>query len=222
MEITAVNLDNLYASLRGVIQPPLRKPEEVDNDPFILVSVRETCYWVARAFGWEFKGDVPDHIRKGVIILAPHTSMLDFFVGMAAYRHFSKLRGYFLAKKELFRGPFRWMFEKTGGIPVDRSQRNNLVEQVAAFFEDADNMFLALAPEGTRSYTRKWKSGYYRIAMKAEVPILLAYLDFDKREAGIGDIIYPTGDYEADAKRIEDFYRDIAPFWPDKWNWRVV
>ena len=166
LEISAVNLDSLYASLKGVIQPPLKRPADVEREPFILVSVREVCYWMAKAFGWEIKGEVPDHIKKGVIILAPHTSQLDFFLGMATYRHFQHLHGYYLAKKELFRGPFKWLFEKTGGIPIDRSKHNNMIDQVAAFFEGTDRMFLTLAPEGTRSYTKKWKSGFYRIAMR--------------------------------------------------------
>jgi 1-acyl-sn-glycerol-3-phosphate acyltransferase len=222
LEISAVNLDNLYESLKGIIQPPLKKPADAEHEPVILVGVREVCYWAARAFGWEFKGEIPDGLHKGVIILAPHTSQIDFFVGMAAYRHFRNLHTYYLAKKELFEGPFKWLFEKTGGIPVDRSKHNNLIAQVAAFFEDADRMFLTLAPEGTRSQTKRWKTGFYRIAMEAEVPILLAYLDFDKKEAGIGKIIYPTGDYESDARLIEAFYKDKTAFWPKKFNWNVL
>lgn len=222
MEISTVNLDQLYDSLKGIIRPPLRSLAEVEEEPIILVGVKEFSYWVAKAFGWQFKGEVPEGVDQAVIIVAPHTSMFDFFIGMAAYRHFKELKGYYLAKQELFRGPFRWLFEKTGGIAVDRGRNNNLVQQVAEFFEQREKMFLALAPEGTRGYTKKWKSGFYRIALEAKVPIIMAYFDFDKREAGIGEVLYPSGDYEADAQKIESFYRNISPFWPTKWNWKVV
>lgn len=226
MEISSVNLDQFYDSLRGIVKPPferLKLPSEVISEPIVLVGVREVCYWVAKAFGWTFKGEIPEDIDKAVVILAPHTSQIDFFIGMAAYRHFKEFHGYYLAKKELFRGPFKWLFEQTGGIPVDRSQRNNLVEQVADFLEGLDGkIFLALAPEGTRSYTAKWKSGFYRIAMESNLPILMAYLDFGKREAGIGPVLYPSGDYEADARKIEAFYSGVTAFWPKKWNWKVL
>jgi 1-acyl-sn-glycerol-3-phosphate acyltransferase len=226
LEVSAINLDHLYASLKGVIRPPFERisiPSQVVREPLVLAGVRECCYWMARAFGWEFKGEIPEDIDRAVVIIAPHTSQIDFFIGMAAYRHFKEFRGYYLAKKELFRGPFKWIFEQTGGIPVDRSKNNNLVGQVADFINSMDRkMFLALAPEGTRSYTQKWKSGFYRIAVEAGVPILMAYLDFDKREGGIGDVLYPTGDYESDARKIEAFYKDKTAFWQKKWNWKVT
>lgn len=222
MDLSTIKLDDLYASLKGIIQPPLKQPAEVEEEPIVLVAVKELSYWMAKALGWSFKGEIPTEIKQAVVIIAPHTSMLDLPFSMAAYRYFKNMRGHYLAKKELFEGPFKYIFDKTGGIPVDRTKSNDLVDQVAKFFEERETFFLALAPEGTRRYTAKWKSGFYRIAMKANVPIILAYLDFEKKEAGIGDIIYPTGDYEKDALRIEAFYKNVTPFWPKKWNWKVV
>lgn len=222
LELSTISLDEFYASLKGIISPPLKTLKQVEDDPLVLVTVKELSYWFAKILGWEFKGEIPANVKKGVIILAPHTSMLDFFFGMATYRYLKGIKGSYLAKKELFTGPFKFIFNKTGGIPVDRSKSNNLVDQVVNYFNEKDSIFLALAPEGTRSYTTKWKSGFYRIAVKAEVPIILGYLDFEKKEAGVGDIIYPSGDYEADAKKMSEFYKNISPFWIKKWNWNIV
>jgi len=222
VEISAVNLENLYSSLKDVIRPPLRKPAETEPEPIVVAAFKELCYWTVKAFGWEFEGDVPEDLEKAVIIVAPHTSLFDFVIGMAAYRHFKEFKGFYLAKKELFEGPMKYLYEKTGGIPVDRAKHHNLVDQVSAFFDEYERFFLAMAPEGTRSHTDKWKSGFYRIALKADVPIMLGFFDFERKVAGIGDIIYPTGDYEADARKIEAFYKTITPFWEKKWNWNII
>jgi 1-acyl-sn-glycerol-3-phosphate acyltransferase len=222
LDLSSIKLDDLYAGLKGIVQPPLQQPVDVEEEPIVLVAVKELCYWAAKAFGWTFKGEVPQEIKQAVVIIAPHTSLLDLPLSMAAYRYFKNIKGNYLAKKELFQGPFKFIYEKTGGIPVDRSKSNDLVEQVTQLFEDRETFFLALAPEGTRSFTKKWKSGFYRMAVGADVPIILAYLDFGKKEAGIGDIIYPSGNYEADAKKIEAFYKKVTPFWPKKFNWKVV
>ncbi len=218
MEISSINLDNLYASLQGIIRPPLKKVHEVEEEPIVLAAVKEACYWLAKSLGWEFKGEIPKELKKAVVIIAPHTSMLDLIFGMASYRKFNILKGHYLAKKELFKGPFKFFYEKTGGIPVERGEKNNMVEQVAAFFADKQTFFLAIAPEGTRSFTDKWKTGFYRIAMQADVPIVMAYLDYDKKEAGSGKLLHPSGKYEKDAKIISNDYKNINAFWLKKWN----
>ncbi len=222
MELSAINLEGFYNSLRGIIEPPLQQAHEVEEEPIVLVAVKEACYWFAKTLGWTFKGDIPPHIKKGVIVIAPHTSKLDLIFGMAAYRCLKNVRGHYLAKKELFSGPMRFIFENSGGIPVNRYEDKKIIETVSKFFDERETFFLTLAPEGTRSYTKKWKTGFYRIALNADVPIILGYLDFEKKEAGVGDIIYPSGDYEADAKKIEAFYKNVTPFWKKKWNWNVL
>lgn len=223
MDRITVNLDSLYAGLSGIIRPPeTGQAFRPHADPLLLDAVKEVCYQAARLLGWRFEGNIPPGLQKAVIIIAPHTSMLDLLVGMAAYRHFREITGYYLAKRELFRGPLGYFFRHTGGIPVDRSHPGNLIEEVAALFEGSGPFFLGLAPEGTRSRTERWKSGFYRIALEAQVPILLGFLDFKRKTAGIGEVLYPSGDYAADARIIEDFYRTVTPRWPEKWNWKVL
>ena len=121
-------------------------------------------------------------------------------------------------KKEAFFWPFGWLLKKVGGIPIDRSKSVNRVDQVAELFKVTDPMFYALTPEGTRKRSDKWKKGFYYIALKAKVPILLSYIDYKKKEAGIGPAFYPTGDFEKDFKEIEDFYRGKIAKHPEYFN----
>ncbi|MEZ5009664.1 MAG: 1-acyl-sn-glycerol-3-phosphate acyltransferase [Chitinophagales bacterium] len=222
MDISSISLDSFYESLKGIISPPLQQIEKVVEEPIVLEAVKEFSYWFSKALGWSFKGDIPKEITRAVVIVAPHTSTWDFVYGMAAYRYYKDMKGYYLAKKELFSGPLKFLYSKTGGIPVDRSASHNMVDEVAEFFKNKSSFFLTLAPEGTRSKTKRWKSGFYRIALKANVPILLAYLDYDKKEAGIGKVIYPSGNYEEDAKLIEDFYKNVSPKNKENWSWKLL
>lgn len=222
MDIKSVNLDEFYQSLKGIVRPPIQQVKDAEEEPLFMFAVKESFYWLAKLLGWQFKGEIPADVKKGVVVIAPHTSTLDLIFGLAAYRHFENLKGHYLAKKELFESPLRLFYELTGGIPVDRTNAKDTVEQIARKFQERDHLFIAIAPEGTRKKTKKWKSGFYRIALQADVPIILAYLDYDKKEAGIGDIIYPTGNYEADAKKMEAFYKNVSALWAKDWNWRIV
>jgi hypothetical protein len=105
-----------------------------------------------------------------------------------------------------------------GGLPVDRSRNNNTVAQVAAMFKKYDCLNIVIAPEGTRKLVRNWKKGFYYIAEKAEVPVVLGFLDFKKKELGFGPMFYPTGNYEEDWKFMESFYRGINAKHPEKYN----
>ncbi|MCB0502730.1 MAG: 1-acyl-sn-glycerol-3-phosphate acyltransferase [Bacteroidetes bacterium] len=222
MEAKHISLDAFYESLKDILTPPLKHLEKEPEEPIILIAVKELSYWLSKALGWTFKGEVPKDVTHAVVIVAPHTSTWDFVFGMAAYRYFKEVKGYYLAKKELFSGPLKFLYSKTGGIPVDRSANNNLVVQVAKLFEEKSSFYLALAPEGTRSKTKTWKSGFYRIALEANVPIIMAYLDYGKKEAGVGEVLYPTGNFKEDAKKIEDFYKTITPKNKDNWSWKVL
>ncbi len=166
-----------------------------------------------KAFGWTLIGEQPPH-KKCVYIFAPHTSNWDFVIMMMA-RFCFKMKPAYLGKHTLFKPPFGWFFRMLGGIPVERSSTNNVVDQVAKIFEQRENVHLALAPEGTRSKTNKWKSGFYHITLKAGVPLGLAFLDTKTKTLGIARYIELTGNLDDDMQAIRDFYKDKIGFKPE-------
>ncbi|MEZ5023643.1 MAG: hypothetical protein R2728_10370 [Chitinophagales bacterium] len=99
MDISSISLDSFYESLKGIISPPLQQIEKVVEEPIILEAVKEFSYWFSKALGWSFKGDIPKEITRAVVIVAPHTSTWDFVYGMAAYRYYKDMKGYYLAKR---------------------------------------------------------------------------------------------------------------------------
>ena len=166
-----------------------------------------------KLFGWKQVGELPD-FKKCVIIFAPHTSNWDF-VFMLMVRFCFKMDVAFLGKHTLFKPPLGWFFKWLGGIPVERSSKNNVVKQVVAEIQSRDRVQLALAPEGTRSKKPFWKSGFYHIAVQAQVPIVLSFLDSKTKTIGIGDFIQPTGDIKQDMDKIRDFYKDKLGIKPE-------
>lgn len=167
--------------------------------------------------GWKVKNTLPPELKKCVTIAAPHTSNFDFFIGRLAY--FSTgVKTYFLIKKESFNFIMGPMLVASGGIPVDRSKNTHLVERLAEMFQNKDRFLLTITPEGTRKLTKRWRKGFYQIALKANVPIALSYVDYKKKEGGYGPIITPSGNYEEDLKIIQNFYRTITPKYPEKSN----
>lgn len=130
--------------------------------------------------GWEIVGDVPRHEKKYIIIMAPHTSNLDLFIGLLV-RGILGFNSKYLGKKSLFKYPFGWFFKMTGGYPVDRSKSNNLVDQVVEFYNNHEEFVIALAPEGTRKNDGEWKAGFYFIADRAKIPIVRCLFDWKKK-----------------------------------------
>lgn len=167
-----------------------------------------------RLESWTVVGEVPD-VNKCVVIGAPHTSNWDFYYAML-FAFSVDLRPKILVKSELFKFPLKYLLRGLGGIPVYRNKKTSLVEDLAGEFNKRESLILALSPEGTRSKIKEWKSGFYRIAQKANVPVLLAYLDFKKKEAGFGPLFYPTGNYKEDIIKIRNFYADKTGKYPDK------
>lgn len=167
-----------------------------------------------RLTGWKMCGEMPD-IAKSVIVVAPHTSNWDFLVFMMG-SFVLGLRGQWLGKHTLFVGPLGWLFRKLGGIPVERSTKHDFVSQAARSITESTAITLVIAAEGTRKKSDHWKSGFYYVAREAGVPIVLAYADYAKKEAGIGPAIYPTADVEADIAKIRDFYAGVTPRYPDQ------
>lgn len=171
-----------------------------------------------KILGWKVVGNIPAEIKKCVIAVAPHTSISDFILGRLAYFSLDKPVK-FLIKKEFFDNPILKPFLiKFGGIPVDRSRSNNIVNQVSAMFKQYDTLNIIITPEGTRKLVNNWKRGFYYIALKSEVPIILGFLDFKKKELGFGPILYPTGNFDDDWKIMERFYRGITAKHPERYN----
>ncbi|MGB3626171.1 MAG: lysophospholipid acyltransferase family protein [Henriciella sp.] len=165
---------------------------------------RQVCALTLAAAGWKLEGDWPD-APKAVLVAAPHTSNWDGLWMLAAagfYR--AKLR--WMGKQSLVDNPLGWLVRWLGCVPVDRKAATDMVEQMAEAFAQSDRLILAVAPEGTRAATDSWKSGFYRIAMGAEVPLLITILDYGTRTIRVGGLFQPTGDYERDLPLIKAYY----------------
>ena len=169
----------------------------------------------ARAFGrallalmrWRVEGDLPD-LKKLVIAVAPHTSNWDFVVGMAVMFALD-LKITFIGKHTLFRGPFAPILRWMGGVPVDRSSSHGVVGDAVRAFESADQLVLAIAPEGTRRHVERFHSGFLHIARGAQVPVLLASLDYGARCVRFGPLFEPGADVEAEVRRVEAFFSTV-------------
>ena len=161
-----------------------------------------------RVFGWSIEGEAPA-LPKFVAIAAPHTSNWDFYFGIAAVFAMG-IRVSWLGKHTLFRPPFGGFFRWLGGIPADRTVSHGLVEQTIHALNSHERLIVALAPEGTRKRVEKWRTGFYRIAQGARLPILLAYFDYSQRAVGLGPLFHPTGDLDADLEKILEFYRQFV------------
>ncbi|HSD53739.1 MAG TPA: 1-acyl-sn-glycerol-3-phosphate acyltransferase [Burkholderiales bacterium] len=159
-----------------------------------------------RLIGWRTVF-VPPPRPKSVIIAYPHTSNWDFVVGLLG-RASLQFRCHFAAKDTLFRGPFGDWLRRVGGIPVNRREPTGFVGQLTAEFAHRTEFHLVFTPEGTRSRNEYWKSGFYRLARAARVPLGLAFIDYARREVGVGAWLDLTGDQEADLERICAFYAD--------------
>jgi 1-acyl-sn-glycerol-3-phosphate acyltransferase len=163
--------------------------------------------WLLRSMGWTLEGEVPN-VPKLVIAVAPHTSNWDFVVGIATMFALDLRIGY-LGKHTLFRWPLRWFMRWTGGIPVDRSSPHGVVGDSVAAFSRVERRILAIAPEGTRSRVRHFKSGFLQIARGAGVPVVLATLDWGAKVVRFGPTFDPGEDVEADRARTEAFFAPV-------------
>jgi 1-acyl-sn-glycerol-3-phosphate acyltransferase len=161
-----------------------------------------------RRSGWTSVGTVPAP-QRFVLIAVPHTSNWDF-PNLLGVTNALGIRVHFMAKTSLFRWPFGGLMRAVGGVPVDRSATGDMVAQMIAEFAARDEFVLTIAPEGTRGAVEKWRTGFYRIAHGAGVPIVCGFMDYPKRVSGLGPVIMPTGDYDADMAPAFAFYRGIT------------
>lgn len=168
--------------------------------------------WYFRLTGWSIEGTVPDE-PKLVLVGYPHTSNWDFFVFLALLRHFD-LDVKFLAHAGLFVGPFGWLLRRWGAIPVQRAT-TSAVASAVALFDQSESLRLVLAPEGTRAGGSPWRSGFWRIADTADVPVVMGFVDRDTRRMGLGPARKIDGDPEAWMEAARGFYRDKRGLKPD-------
>jgi 1-acyl-sn-glycerol-3-phosphate acyltransferase len=159
---------------------------------------------ILRLTGWRIEV-MPPPTASYVMIGAPHTSNWDFFL-MLLLMSVAKIPIRWLGKDSLFKGPFGIFMRSLGAIPVNRRENTNLVDQIAALFEEYDELIIGLAPEGTRQKTSRWRTGFYYIALKAQVPIVMAYVDYQHKVCGLGPSFRPTGDLHADFEIVREFY----------------
>ncbi|WP_426690428.1 lysophospholipid acyltransferase family protein [Rhodanobacter ginsengiterrae] len=182
-------------------QLPLNMPHLADN------WRRRLCRGVLRLCGWSLVGEFPD-VRRAVLIAAPHSSWWDgvwgllLKVGIGADIHF-------MGKQELFRGPLGKVLHRLGGMPIDRGAAKGVVEQMIEQLQQHDALWLGIAPEGTRKPVTRWKSGFWRIAHDAGVPIVTAWFNYPDKTIGVGPLFHTSDDMEADLLRLRAFY---APF----------
>jgi 1-acyl-sn-glycerol-3-phosphate acyltransferase len=170
---------------------------------------------VYRVLGWKCVGQTPP-FPKFVIIAAPHTSNWDGFLLILAAAMLNLDLSYF-GKDSLFKGPVGWFLRYTGGIPLDRSRNQSFVSQAASWFDRHERFAIGVAPEGTRRFTRGWKTGFYYIALQARVPVVLGFIDYARKEAGIlKETLWPTGDIEKDFEQLECLYSPLIPRHPER------
>lgn len=179
------------------------------DTPVINTVIRAVSVATLKLLGWKVEGSLPPGCEKSVFIAAPHTSNWDLpFTLMVAFA--LRLNIYWMGKRQIFRFPFRHTMMWLGGIPVQREKANNLVEASAHAIVNADGpVQLVVPPEGTRSKVRYWKTGFYYIALTAKVPIVMAYMDYERKVSGLGPVFIPTGDIDADMVAIKAFYAPI-------------
>jgi 1-acyl-sn-glycerol-3-phosphate acyltransferase len=177
--------------------------------PVVNTLLRGFSVAFLRITGWKVEGALPPEAAKSVFIAAPHTSNWDLpYTLMVAFA--LRLNPYWMGKHTIFKAPFGPVMRWLGGIAVNREQANNLVAASARAIAEADGpLQLIVPPEGTRSKTRYWKTGFYYIAQTAQVPIVMAYMDYANKRSGLGPLFQPTGDVDADMAAIKAFY---APF----------
>ncbi|MBV1909267.1 MAG: lysophospholipid acyltransferase family protein [Kangiellaceae bacterium] len=172
--------------------------------------------FILEFFGWSIIGQPPTN-EKYVIIIAPHTSNWDFFIFILMKFTF-QLKVVFIGKHTIFIGPVGWLLRKMGGLPVDRSRAHNVVDTIVDEFNKRENMIFALSPEGTRSYLPNWKSGFYHIARKANIPVQSAFLNMTNKTIGWGPLFELSDDKYSDLERMKQFYQDKKGFKPEKFS----
>lgn len=159
-----------------------------------------------RLMGWKIEGDFPS-LNKFVLAVVPHTRNTDFIIGVLTRAVVDQKISY-VGKKELFNPLTGWFFRALGGTPINRNSTENKVSSIAKIFKEKEVFRMAIAPEGTRKKVDKWKTGFYYIAMEADVPILLVNFNYALKQVGFLKLFYPTGNIEKDFKEMESYFNE--------------
>ncbi|MFV0530782.1 MAG: 1-acyl-sn-glycerol-3-phosphate acyltransferase [Flavobacteriales bacterium] len=168
--------------------------------------------------GWKMIVSVDkDEMKKCVMIAAPHTTNWDLFYSLASFWK-EEIPVRFFIKHTHTRAWYGFLIKSLGGIGVNRKKNNNLIEYAVKLLQEREELTILVPAEGTRKWVEEWKKGFYHIAKKADVPVVLGYLDYAKKEAGIGEVVYLTDSFESDMKVIEDFYKDKKGRYPELYN----
>ncbi len=166
-----------------------------------------------KLIGWKVVGEAPK-VPKYVMIGYPHTSNWDVPLGLLVNTALG-IRLQWVGKHTLFKNPLGYLSRWAGGIPINRETTKNFVQQVADVFEEHEKLVITLSPEGTRSKTDFWRTGFYYIALGAGVPIACAFLDYKSKQGGLGPLIYPSGNLEKDFEHFRAFYSGILGKYPE-------
>ena len=170
---------------------------------------------VFKIIGWDIDKNSPEGLKKCVVVMGPHTSNWDFVLGKMAFISYG-VNAKYLIKKAAFFFPLGYLLKRMGGIPVDRSKKNNLTRIAADLFKSSEELFLVFTPEGTRAYNDKWKKGFYYIAVEAKVPICIAYVDYKNKRGGFHSVFNPSGNVEEDILRIKSVLSQFTGRYPEQ------
>lgn len=167
--------------------------------------MKKVAAWLLKRLGWQALPLPSEQPARSIICVAPHTSNVDFLIGKLFYMSVGKPHG-FLMKRDWFFFPLGYLLKAMGGVPVDRSRKKDMVSLLAEEISSQDEMHIAITPEGTRGLREDWRTGFYRIAIAASIPIELAVIDYSKREVGIIEVFHPSGDIDRDIADIRRRY----------------
>lgn len=189
--------------------------------PLFVDMIARLFTWLCvrwfRFSGWQISKNVPSALKSFLLVAAPHTSNLDFFVGVAA-RAEMKIDTKYLAKRELFKFPVKNLLLNLGGYPVDRSKNTSLVDTIAEIYAKDENFSMCVAPEGTRSRVETLKTGFYHIALKAKVPIVMIGFDYQKKWIIASEPFWPSGNIDSDMQEMFKFFRTINAKHPENFG----
>lgn len=176
--------------------------------------IQRLAEFILSLAGWKLAGQRPPY-DKYLLIGAHHTSSMDFPLTLLLCAGLG-IRFKWIGKDTLFRPPFGWFARRLGGIPVNRRERTNFTGQVIEKYQQADQLVIAISPEGTRRQTPYWRTGFYYIARGARIPLVLAYMDYSTKTCGLGPTIWPTSNIQADLHKIAAFYERVQGRYPER------
>lgn len=174
----------------------------------------QLCHWIARRLGWTLVDQRPEE-KRYVLVGYPHTSNWDFILVML-FKFAKGLHFNWVAKHTLFIWPFGGLMRALGGIGIDRTRSQGFTAELAKEFKRRQEMAVVIAPEGTRAYTDHWRSGFYHLALAADIPVVLSFICYKSKRIGFGPTLYLSGDQDADLAKIQAFYADKVGLHPEK------